>query len=466
MALVALAVGFNLLVLRAEVLPVRNLNDSSVHQSMVQWAYDRIQGGHLPLDGWYPYLGLGSSLFHHYQSLPHTVTATFGLVIGEDRAFFGSLYVLLATWPISIYFGARLLGWERWAAAGAALVSPLIVSIPGYGYEHGSYTWRGLGVWSQLWAMWLLPLSWGLSWRAISGRSRTLGSAALILGLTAACHFITGFLAMLILPVLVLIRPSELLRRLGRAAMVGIGGLLIISWVVVPLLLDASFSTVSRYLAGTFWYDSFGGRQVLGWLVSGKLFDGVVPARLPVVSVLVGIGLLVCLVRARSDERARLLLAAMLLAMVFFSGRSPFGAIINVIPGNRDLLLHRFISGVHLAGLLLAGVGFGWCVATVSRYVPVITRRLRVGVACAALAAVILVLSPAWRERAEFNADGAEWLQTQRDADGTEGVNVDALIAEAKKLGPGRIFAGASGTSTPDRIYSVPLYHYVLLNQA
>jgi hypothetical protein len=52
LAIVAVAVGFNLWVLRAEVLPVRQLNDSSVHQSMIRWALDRIQAGHLPFDGW------------------------------------------------------------------------------------------------------------------------------------------------------------------------------------------------------------------------------------------------------------------------------------------------------------------------------------------------------------------------------------------------------------------------------
>src|SRR5262245_62066114 len=62
---------FNLIVLRAEARPVDNLNDAAVHRSMVAWANDRIEDGHLPLDGWYPDLSLGSSRFHHYQSLPH-----------------------------------------------------------------------------------------------------------------------------------------------------------------------------------------------------------------------------------------------------------------------------------------------------------------------------------------------------------------------------------------------------------
>src|ERR671936_903418 len=59
--LVAFAVGFNLWVLRAEALPARYLNDASVHFSMVRWAEQRIREGHLPFDGWYPYLSLGAS---------------------------------------------------------------------------------------------------------------------------------------------------------------------------------------------------------------------------------------------------------------------------------------------------------------------------------------------------------------------------------------------------------------------
>jgi hypothetical protein len=463
---VALAVAFNLWVLRTEILPVRQLNDGSVHQSMIQWALDRIHGGHLTLDGWFPALQLGSSLFHHYQSLSHTLAAYASLAIGPDRAYSGILYLLLATWPISVYLGARLLGWERWAAAGAALVSPLIVSIPGYGFEHESYTWRGLGVWSQLWGMWLLPLAWGFSWRAISGRSRSLAFGALFVGLTAACHFLTGFMALLVIPVWVLIKPSELLKRLARAAVVGIGALLIISWVVVPLLLDSSYSTVSRYLVGTFWFDSYGARKVFGWLFSGKLFDGSAPARLPVISILVAIGLVVCIARFRTDERARALIGALSLGLVLFSGRSTFGPLLDLIPGSGDIFFHRFITGIHLSGVLLAGVGVGWIAGLVERSVPAFTKLpQRAGVVVATVGIALLALAPAWTERARFDATGGEWLHIQREADTQEGANVDALITEAEGNGPGRMYGGASdGWGSSDTIYSVPIYSYLLSN--
>src|SRR5580765_6806965 len=150
--LVGVAVAFNLWTLRAEFLNVWYLNDAGIHQSMVRWAALRMREGHLPFDGWYPYLSLGASRFHHYQSLPHILTGALSVALGA-ATFRWSLYLLLAAWPISVYAGARLLGLSRWPAAAAALISPLLASAPGLGYEWGSYVWRGSGAWAQQWGM-------------------------------------------------------------------------------------------------------------------------------------------------------------------------------------------------------------------------------------------------------------------------------------------------------------------------
>src|SRR5262249_45984552 len=157
---------FNLVILRSETTPAHNLNDSAFHMQMVQWADGQIGNGRIPLDGWFPNLTLGSSFFHHYQSLPYTATAYAARLTGlsDVTTYLWIQYLLLALWPISVYAGARLLGMETWAAGAAALVSPLLVSASGYGYEHGSYTWRGYGLYTQLFGMILLPITWGLTW--------------------------------------------------------------------------------------------------------------------------------------------------------------------------------------------------------------------------------------------------------------------------------------------------------------
>src|SRR5579859_6214046 len=165
--LVAAALAWNLVSLRATTLPVSYLDDASVHEQMVRFATDVLRRGHLPLTSWFPFLGLGSPQFLHYQSLPATLAGLVGLLTGPDGAFRWSLYLILALWPISVFAGARLFGADRWAAAAAAAMAPFLVSATGIGYEQSAYVWTGYGVWTQLWASLTLPLAWGRSWRAI-----------------------------------------------------------------------------------------------------------------------------------------------------------------------------------------------------------------------------------------------------------------------------------------------------------
>ena len=68
--LVAIAVAWGLWELRPELRAVPYLDDSSIHQQMVRFAASRISEGHLPQTSWFPYLGLGSPQYLHYQSLP------------------------------------------------------------------------------------------------------------------------------------------------------------------------------------------------------------------------------------------------------------------------------------------------------------------------------------------------------------------------------------------------------------
>ncbi|MGH2590479.1 MAG: DUF6541 family protein, partial [Actinomycetota bacterium] len=389
LALVAIAVLFGLLALRAEATPVQNLNDGAVHRSMIGWSEERWSSGHLPLDGWYPQLALGSSRFHRYQSLPHVLTGLLANPIGSERAYTMTLYLGLALWPIAVYAGGRLLGLGRWRSAAAALVSPLVASAPTLGYEWGSYAWRGYGTWTQLWGMWLLPLAWGLGFRAVS-RGRSYAWAALVIALTVAVHLLTGYLALLSLGVLVLVRPSMFVRRLGRAALVGAGAVLIAAWVVVPILLDRAYTIQDEFSRGKVFYDSFGARRILSWMVSGELFDR---DRFPVITILAGLGLVLCAIRWRRDERARVVVGLGLLSLLLFFGRSTLGPALRLLPGSGDLFLRRYVFGVHLAGLYLAGIGLAWLGRVIVARARRRVRRLapRPGVAVAAVVAVAVL---------------------------------------------------------------------------
>ncbi|HEU0303755.1 MAG TPA: DUF6541 family protein [Gaiellaceae bacterium] len=462
LTLVAIACLFSLVVLRGETRPASNLNDSSFHLQMVRWAEGQIDAGRVPFDGWYPYLSLGSSFFHHYQSLPETLTAYTARLTGADgdSTYLWFLYLLLALWPIAVYAGARLLDWGRWAAASAAAVSPLVVSASGYGYEHGSYTWQGYGVYSQLWAMWLLPIAWGLTWRAVV-HGRWYAAAAAALALTIACHFITGYLAVLTVAVWVVVLGAGLRRRAGRAALVVGGSLLVASWVLVPLIADTKWTTRSEYYQGSFFNDSYGARKVLGWLLTGRLFDD---GRFPVITLLLFAGLVVCASRVRDDMRARGLLGAFALSMLLFFGRPTLGPLLDLLPGMGDVQIHRFVMGVHLAGILIAGVGLAWLVQLVvdlaRRYVR--AEQAVMAGAAAGVALAVVVLAPAWSERGPYDRDGDLLITGQRAADAGEGRELDELVEIAKSRGGGRIYAGLRANWGQEyRVGSVPVYAWL-----
>ena len=456
---VSAVVLFNLIVLRAEARPVQNLNDASVHRSMIAWAEDRWREGHLPFDGWYPDLSLGSSRFHHYQSFPHVLTGLVAVPLGSERALAWTLYLGLAFWPFAVYAGGRLLGWGPWVCAIAAACSPLILSEPGLGYEWGSYAWRGYGTWTQLWGMWLLPFAWGLSWRAIS-RGRSYWLASLVLALTIAVHLLTGYLALLSLGIFVLVSFRSFWKRLARAALIGFGALLVAAWVVVPLVADRLWTVQDEFSRGKIYYDSFGAKQILSWFASGEIFDR--SRIVPLVTILVVAGLVVALWRFRREERARVLLGVFMISLLLFFGRSTLGPVLKLLPGSGDLFLRRFVFGVHLAGLYLAGIG----AVRLGQFGLALLRRVRLhGRAAIAVASVagVVFLAPAFVDRASWAATGARWIDEQAVFDATEGADVSALIQIALENGPGRFYGGMrSNWGARYRIGQVPMYAVLL----
>jgi hypothetical protein len=460
LGLVAIAVLFNLFVMRAEVRPVAPPNDTSVHVSLVRFAEQRIQDGRMVFDGWYPRLSMGLPIFHHYQPLPAIIGGAIATQVGAARTVAWSSYLLLCLLPICFYLAARLFGFDRWVAGIAALLVPLISSVTLYGYEHGSFQWRGNGIWTALWGMWLLPLTLAFTYRAIS-RGRAYALAALFLGLTIMVHFLTGYLALLALGVWVIVKPSELLRRIGRAAIVAVGGLLVAAWVVVPLLADSKWSTRSEYNVNSFWFDSAGGKKVMWWLGTGQVLDY---RHWPVVTVLAAVGVVLCIWRFR-DERSRALLGFTAVSLLLFCGRDTIGFVVDRLPGGKDLLLHRYIVGVHLGGIVLAAIGAAWLAQLLFTFLHRHLKRVPpVALGAGMLVVVLAACTPVWRERTHYDALNAQGIDAQQISDETDGADFTTLVDSAKALGDGRIYAGQPGRAA--QIGQVPTYEYVLHDNA
>lgn len=320
-ALVAGVVAWNVVTLRAETVAVPYLDDSSLHEQMVRFAASQLQAGHIPLKAWFPYLGVGSPQFLHYQSLPAMITGLAGVAVGPDTAFRWSLYLLLCAWPLSVYVGARLFGISRWGAAAAAALSPLLMSATGVGYEQKAYVWIGYGVWTQLWASMMLPIAWGLGWRAIRTGRYFLPAAAAV-SLTIALHFETGYLALLPLLLWPVASWGSVAERGRRSALIFAGTLGTSAWVIVPLIAERNYAATNEILQRTPLVNGYGAERVLGWLVSGQLLDA---GRLPVVTLFAGIGLALGLLRWRRDVVARPLVLVFSGCLLLSFGRTTFG---------------------------------------------------------------------------------------------------------------------------------------------
>lgn len=477
--LVGAAVAWNLLSLRAETLGVAYLDDSSVHEQMVRFATDQFRSGHLPLESWFPFLGLGSPQFLHYQSLPAMLTGLAGLLLDPDAAFRWTLYLLLSAWPIAIYVSGRLFGASRGAAAAAAAISPFLVSKTGIGYEQNAYAWIGYGVWTQLWASVTLPLAWGFSWRAIRDGRHRFAAAALV-SLTVALHFETGYLALLPLLLWPCVSGRPIATSARRAAAVAVGALFAAAWVIAPLIDQRPWAGVNEALRGTALSGGYGAARVLGWLGAGQLLDH---GRIPVVTAFAAIGLVVALARWQGDAGARALVVALAGCLLLSFGRTTFGSLVAVIPGSGDIFFRRFMMGVQLAALLLAGRGAAWSAVSAwnelerlalrCRVPPheALRRRLfwrwanprmgRVRTAVAA-GATVVVLAPAWLEARSFERRNADHITAQRRADATQGAELDQLIALIQANGGGRVYAGMPSNWGMDfTVGAVPVFKYL-----
>ena len=464
---VAVVVIWNAWSLRATTDAVSYLDDASLHQQMVRFAAGSVRSGSLPALRWFPYLNLGSPHFLHYQGLGATLVGSSGVALGPDAAFRWSLYLMVVLWPVVIYRSGRVFGLPGLAASFAAALSPFLMSAPAVGYEQQAYVWIGYGLWAQLCASWVLPFAWAWTWRAMEDR-RLVFRAVLLISLTAALHFETGYLAFVAVLVFPLLRWSLRRARLVNAAVVLVGSLVGTAWVTGPLLLQSNWSALNTTLGSTGLVRGYGARQDVWWLVTGATFDR---GRVPVVTLALGVGVVFALVSWRRVPVARALLLLFLCSLLLSFGPTTWGPFVMVVPGHADLYFRRFLMGVQLAGLYLAGLGVylaGSRIGARLQYLVApdggcsMVRRFAYGTGpFVGLGLLVVMLAPATLQLSRYDVRNAAQIGDQRRAEHRYGPQLDPLLAYVKRRGDGRVYAG-SPTNWGERftIGLVPVFKY------
>ncbi|MCU1277468.1 MAG: hypothetical protein JWM53_1014, partial [bacterium] len=438
------------------------LNDGVLHLAASERLADSIAHGEPFLDPWVSEWALGYPVWRSYQPLPHLVAgmviAAAGPLCDAPTAFAWLQYLLLVLLPASVYFGARRLG----LSPGAAGLAALLVAAPAgvgqfgrFGLGWGATTWRGSGLYTQLFALHLLILAIGTTARALDdGRGRV--TAAVLLALTFLSHLVFGYVAFASAAVLALVgAPGQRARRLVRLATISLPAFALVAWFVVPLLRASAEIAHSRW-EDVFKWESFGAPTILRALVSGDLFDG---GRFPSLTLLVAAGAVAAVARFR-DPLARRLLALAGFWLVLFFGRETWGHLLLLVGVPRDLPLHRLQAPFELFAILLASYGIARAVAALTAW-----RR---PLALAAVAVVAVALVPLALDRAHFAAQNRDWGDANLAAFDRERADWDAAVADVRAVlaeRSGRVSAGpANGWGREFKIGDVPVY--ALLSRA
>ncbi len=420
-------------------------NDRVAHLLLIDSVVDAITHGNDITDPWHGSLSLGFPLFHHYQHLPHVFVAlihilTFKIFPVIDMMRWAT-YLLLSLFPLSIYWSLRRFSFDPLTCGMGGLLASLIGSdildnFGGFGYVN--YTFEGLGLYTQLWGMVLLPIALALGYQTIR-TGQGYFWATLLLSATLMSHLLYGYMAFLTLGFLTFVPNTQV--SLNKSLVIAIWKhwqrltvlfVLVVSvtlYFIVPFVLDREhFDTTPFFQANL---DSFGHQVVLEALVKGNLYD---LDRFPSFSILVFAGMATCIFY-RHKNRYLIPLVMFLLWLLLFFGRPTWGSAIDLLPFSQNIHMHRFIAGVHLSGILLAATALAipwrWAVSQGNgRYI--------VG----ALALTLLVLSPIYIERRAYLSDNAVVKQANQQDLNAERDDIDNIIKTLKGLPPGRVYAG------------------------
>lgn len=423
---------FNAIELLPELTPMPNVNDDAAHLLFVRRADDAIANGEDPVDFWVPDLELGFPQFAYYQHLPHlTVVAAYRLLFGRVdivTVFNAVRYLLLVTLPLTVFWSMRRMGFTAVASAIGAAAASLLSSGSRLGFDYDSYVWRGYGVFTQLFAMHLAFVTLALL-HDVMDRGRGYLAAIVALSALVLSQLLYAYMMAISAVVVALSASWRLLPlRAMRLGATGVAAGLIAAYMIVPAAASGYWLNESPYLE-TYKYDSFGAGPILQWLVTGQLLDG---DRLPVLTLLLAVGIVAALVtRSRPALTA---LGLFVVWLVLYFGRPTLGGIVDLFPFHNALFFHRFIGGVHLAAILLIGAGGAWLWALVAPW----RGAVRMAAVAAGLAFVLVV---AMRERADYYALNATWLEQTKvaiDRDTDAKIIFDTLAA----LPPGRVYAG------------------------
>lgn len=205
-------------------------------------------------------------------------------------------------------------------------------------------------------------------------------------------------------------------------------------------------------------FDSYGWYEVVRQFLSGELFDF---GRIPVVTGLIVLGLFVSLVQARFLPFALMFL----LFFFLYFGRTTWGGFIDFIPGMKEFHQHRFIVGLHLAGIFLIPIGLEAIFLQIKNAITAILTRTpkleHQNIILYSLSILLISTLAIYttKQTIVYAALNNQWIKEANDAYRVNEPYLQELESYLQTRSPSRLYSGRPGNWGKDfRIGSTQLY--------
>jgi hypothetical protein len=350
---------FNFYLYRGEFKVMSDPNDNTFHYALIDEAknvWKEVFTGKLSplylLDSWNERWAEGFSLSFYYSHLPEAAISllSFFVPISTFKLIVVIRTLLLILLPISFFLGARILGFSTGFGLIFAFFSQAIFTDGLYGLDSSGFLWRGWGLFSQLLAVFFLPLAFSYGIDYLKNK-KNLGKAIIFNFLLAQAHFGMFYLLLFAYPIFWIFSLDQWLET-GKKVLTFLFLLMIsLAYFIFPFFLTSQYRNFSLW--DPIWkFNSWGLNQIIIWLTNGDLFDF---NRFPFLTIFVVGGLFWALISV--NRLNRYLVSLFSLYFILFIGRDILGPLVNLIPGLSEYHLHRTIVMVQFIALLIAS---GW----------------------------------------------------------------------------------------------------------
>lgn len=404
--------------LQSEVISGRQnfSGDNGAHILAQEWINHAIDQGDNPTGP----LGMefGTPYLQFYQPLHALASVSLSRLLSLEIPIVHSnlVAIFFSLAPFSLCFLFRKLGLGRLASTTAAILSATSVS----GFSNSFEAYYNVGLATQAMGFFFFPLFLGSLWPVLR-REGNATASSLLLGATLISHSMNAVYVLLCVVLIFAVKPSLLPRRWRRAALVGIAGLALASFWLVPFVANTvEFRpTVPGGNQGAirgpaWWFDGVETGDLFDLAATGRLFDGPRSiererdqlddlsdrndilrskhVRPPVLSALILIGLAATLLRLKIASR-RFLLGGFLLSLALYLGPDDFPPL-RLIPMIDSIQVFRTIYLLELFSFGLVAVA----VDEIIRWAVRLSDRTRVNPLALVTAAAAFACLPllAW----------------------------------------------------------------------